>query len=131
MSNKFATAATFHDLTQAQAARASLEGAGIATELLDEATGSIDWGLMPALGGLRLQVSENDLPRALEILEQLVPDELAEDPANPPSSSGDDDLAYRHDSGRRKRRAGLVALLLLLLPLIIGIILMVVAWLAG
>src|SRR5690242_9624503 len=51
MPDELGTVAAFHDLTQAQAARAALEGEGISSHLLDETTGSIDWGLMPAMGG--------------------------------------------------------------------------------
>ena len=54
MDDNLETVATFTDLTQAQAARSALEAAGVAVFLRDENTGSIDWGLMPALGGLRL-----------------------------------------------------------------------------
>jgi hypothetical protein len=61
MSDRLTTAATFNDLAQAQNARAALNAAGIASELRDENTGSLHWGLMPALGGLRLQVKSAEL----------------------------------------------------------------------
>jgi len=129
MTANLETVATFHDLTQAQAARAALEGEGISAELLDENTGSIDWGLMPAMGGLRLQVSKTDAPRALEILEQLVPEQLEEE--SEASSDEDDGVGYREASGQRKRRAALVALMLLFIPAIIAVVLSLVAWLFG
>jgi Putative prokaryotic signal transducing protein len=129
MPEELETVATFHDLTQAQAARAALEGEGVSSQLLDEMTGSIDWGLMPAMGGLRLQVPKAQALRARTILNDivsLVPDEL-EDP-----DGGDsvEEGRYRAAATERKRQVGRVALLLLFLPALIGLIVLVVSWLA-
>lgn len=134
MPDEFETVATFHDLTQAQAARAALDGEGLSVQLLDETTGSIDWGLMPAMGGLRLQVPRDQAPRARKILDDLIP---ADDgSALVPDESGDtgdidpaEEARYRAASTKRKRLAGRVALLLLFLPTLIGLIFAVVSWL--
>ena len=67
MTGELETVATFNDLTQAQSARSALESAEIESFLLDETTGSIDWGLLPALGGLRLQVRRADVAGAREV----------------------------------------------------------------
>lgn len=133
MSDELETVARFHDLTQAQAARAALEGEGVTAQLLDEVTGSLDWGLMPAMGGLRLQVPKDQAPRARKILDDiipaddrsaLIPDELKD--------SGDADPAeearYRAAATERKRLVGRVALLILFLPMFIGLIALVVSW---
>jgi hypothetical protein len=133
MPDEFETVATFHDLTQAQAARAALEGEGVSSQLLDETTGSMDWGLISAMGGLRLQVPKDQVPHARKILDNLVPaydrsslapDELAD--------SDDADLAeearHRAAATERKRFVGRVALLILFLPTLIGLIFLVVSW---
>ena len=134
MPDEFETVAAFHDLTQAQAARAALEGEGVSPQLLDETTGSIDWGLMPAMGGLRLQVPKDQAPRARKILDDLipaydgsslVPDELEDSDGIDPA----EEARYRVAATERKRLVGRVALLLLSLPALIGLILLVVSWL--
>ena len=134
MTDELETVATFHDLTQAQAARAALEGEGVSAQLLDEATGSIDWGLISAIGGLRLQVPKDQAPRARKILDHLtpaaddgssaVPDELENSDDTDPA----EEARHRAAATERKRLAGRVALLILFLPLLIGLILLVASW---
>lgn len=134
MPDEFETVAAFHDLTQAQAARAALEGEGVSAQLLDEATGSLDWGLMPALGGLRLQVPKDQVPRARKILDHLnpaaddgssrAPDELEDSDDMDPA----EEARHRAAATERKRLAGRVALLILFLPVLIGLILLVASW---
>lgn len=114
MIDEFETVATFNDLTQAQGARSALQSAGIASFLRDENTGSIDWGLMPAMGGLRLQVHSADLERAREVLAALAPDaDALDDP---------EELDHREASRRRKRLVGLISFLILLLPVLLALI---------
>jgi hypothetical protein len=124
MNGKLETVATFNDLTQAQAAHAVLKAEGIASDLKDEMMGSIDWGLMPALGGLRLQVDTADVQRALELLEDFdvetkspAPPDSDEEPGEP---SDAEELAYRERSRHRKRLVGLISFLLLFLPALIA-----------
>lgn len=134
MPEELETVAAFHDLTQAQAARAALEGEGISAQLLDEATGSIDWGLLSAIGGLRLQVPRDQVPRARKILDHLnpaaddgssrAPDELEDSDDMDPA----EEARHRAAATERKRLAGRVALLILFLPVLIGLILMVASW---
>jgi hypothetical protein len=132
MPDELETVAAFHDLTQAQAARAVLEGEDVSSQLLDETTGSLDWGLMPAMGGLRLQVPKNQVPRARKILDDLipahngsslVPDELDDD------TDPAEEARHRAAATERKRLAGRVALVILFLPALIGLIVLVVSWL--
>lgn len=124
MDGKLETIATFNDLTQAQAARAALEAEGIACDLLDETTGSIDWGLMPALGGLRLQVKTADVPQALDVLSELGLDpkspDLPRDDSSDPSDA--EERTYRESSRRRKRLVGWVSFLIFFLPVLFAIL---------
>jgi predicted nucleic acid-binding Zn ribbon protein len=126
MNGKLETIATFNDLTQAQAAHAVLKAEGIASDLRDEMTGSIDWGLMPALGGLRLQVDTADVQKALEVLK-----DFDAETKNPTLNTADDqdepsdaeELAYRERSRRRKRLVVLVSFLILFLPMLVALFL--------
>jgi hypothetical protein len=119
MNENLETVATFTDLTQAQAARSALEAAEITVFLRDENTGSIDWGLMPALGGLRLQVEREDAGRAREVL-----GELALEPAGMGQAWREEpeEVAHREAARRRKRLVGLVTFLMLLLPTLLALI---------
>jgi hypothetical protein len=117
MSEKLETVATFNDLTQAQGARAVLESAGIESMLQDESTGSIDWGLMPAMGGLRLQVAVGDAAGAREALGSFE--------SAAPESDDPEEAEHLEASRRRKRLVGLVSFFILFLPMLIGFI---VAW---
>ncbi len=136
MPDELETVATFHDLTQAQAARAALEGRGVSSQLLDEATGSIDWGLISAMGGLRLQVPKDQAPRARKILDDLIPasDGLSLDPDELKDSDDIDpaeEARHRAAATERKRLVGRVTLFILFLPALIGLILLVVSWFVG
>ena len=116
MSGKLETVATFNNLTQAQSARSALESAEIESFLQDEATGSIDWGLLPALGGLRLQVKSADVAGARGVLANLdrtAAETIESYPEDP------EETEHRESSTRRKRWAGLIAFLILFLPLLL------------
>lgn len=128
MSTKLENVARFHDLTQAQAARAALEAEGITCELQDESTGSIDWGLMPALGGLRLQVKAADVTRAEDILREFNSETIAQQELASGDSEGsvEEEAEYRNASRRRKRLVGIISFLILFLPLLVTLI---VVWL--
>ncbi|HSG38038.1 MAG TPA: DUF2007 domain-containing protein [Thermoanaerobaculia bacterium] len=114
MTDRLETVATFTNLTQAQSARSALESAEIESFLLDEATGSIDWGLMPAMGGLRLQVKSADATRAREALSGLGR------PADPVDA---EEMEHSEAARHRKRRVGLIALLIFFLPTLLAIVL--------
>lgn len=127
MNGKLETIATFNDLTQAQAALAVLKAEGIASELQDEMTGSIDWGLMPALGGLRLQVDTAAVQRALDVLKDFDAETTSPAPLtsgdNPDEPSDVEELAYRERSRRHKRLVVLVSFLILFLPVLLALFL--------
>jgi hypothetical protein len=56
---------------QAHAMRMRLEAAGIPVFLADELTVAMDWLLSNAIGGVKVQVAERDVPRAAEILAEF------------------------------------------------------------
>lgn len=62
-------------IIDARLAQARLEGAGIATFLLDESLASIDPFLINAIGGVKLQVKLDDEQAARELLTQPLADE--------------------------------------------------------
>ena len=62
------TIAKFTTLDEAQLARMKLEGSGIDAFVADEAMVTMNWFYSNAIGGIRLQVREEDKSRAIEIL---------------------------------------------------------------
>ncbi|PAW76686.1 MAG: hypothetical protein B9S32_14210 [Verrucomicrobia bacterium Tous-C9LFEB] len=62
------TIATFVNLGEAELTKTHLEGSGITAFIPDEFVARNDWFWITALGGVRLQVSDIDVERALEIL---------------------------------------------------------------
>jgi Putative prokaryotic signal transducing protein len=64
----------FRDPLEATMAKAILEGAGIECSLADENIVRMDWFWSNAIGGIRLQVSPEDLDAANEILDQPIPE---------------------------------------------------------
>jgi hypothetical protein len=76
------TVAKYRDLSEAIVARAALESADIPCFLKDENMIRMDWGYSNFLGGLRLQVPEENVVRAQEVLSQPRPDtiDFAEEP---------------------------------------------------
>jgi hypothetical protein len=125
MTGELETVATFNDLTQAQNARSALESAEIESILRDETTGSIDWALLPALGGLRLQVKSADVAGAREVLADL-DRAVAEAGENEPEDP--EETAHRESARRWKRWVGLIAFLILFLPMLVTLALGLLDW---
>jgi hypothetical protein len=67
------TVARFRDLSEALLAKAMLESAGIECFLADQDLVRMDWLYSNAIGGMRLQVKEEDADAATEILKQPIP----------------------------------------------------------
>jgi hypothetical protein len=93
------TVATYRDLSEGIVARAALESADIPCLLKDENMIRMDWGYSNFLGGLRLQVPEQDVARATEILSTPRPASIDfaeqphfEQPTCPKCGSDDIDL---------------------------------------
>lgn len=63
------TVATFSTPTEAQLVIARLRSAGIETNLRDELTVTTDWALSNAVGGVKIEVADDDWEAAREILE--------------------------------------------------------------
>jgi hypothetical protein len=64
----------FRDLPEALFAKGSLESAGIECALLDANMVRLDWFISNLLGGVKLQVRQEDAAVALEILDQPIPE---------------------------------------------------------
>lgn len=62
------TIATFNKPEEAHLLRMRLEAGGIAAFLLDENLVQIDWLLANAIGGVRVQVADEDVAAAHELL---------------------------------------------------------------
>ncbi len=75
---QLATVARFTTLTEAMAARAALEAAGIPCFLQDENVVRIDWFYANFIGGLRLQVEPEDEADAREVLTAPMPEFIAQ-----------------------------------------------------
>jgi rubredoxin len=67
------TVGRFRDLSEALLAKGLLESAGIECFLADQDMVRMDWYYSNAIGGMRLQVKEEDAASATEILEQPIP----------------------------------------------------------
>jgi hypothetical protein len=68
MAGRLVTIATFAHLTDAHAARAALEAAGILAALNNEQTSSLFGSVLPVIG-VKLVVREEDEPRAVAVLD--------------------------------------------------------------
>jgi hypothetical protein len=60
--------ATFSNSDEANLLRAHLEGSGIAVFVRDDLTVSVDWGLSNAVGGVKVEVPDEDYNSAVELL---------------------------------------------------------------
>ncbi len=58
----------YHSVDDAHLARMKLEGSGVHVFLADDAMIGINWAYSFAIGGVRLQVRNEDQARALEVL---------------------------------------------------------------
>jgi hypothetical protein len=79
MSAQLVTVATFGTPTEASIVRNRLEAVGIRTFLADEATVGMAWHLGVAVGGVKLQVAEDDAERALAELESHEPTPITDE----------------------------------------------------
>jgi len=79
MPEELVTIAKFFSLGEAKLAQGKLSSEGISAFLCDEHTHAINWHMGAAFGGIRLQVPDSQVVRALEVLEGFQPDESAEE----------------------------------------------------
>jgi hypothetical protein len=73
---RLVTVRQHRELSEAQVARGVLESAGIACYLRDENAVRLEWVWSNLLGGVRLQVREEDRQAAEEILTQPIPEQI-------------------------------------------------------
>jgi Putative prokaryotic signal transducing protein len=73
---RLVTVARFRDLAEATVAKGMLESAGVECFLADENLIRMDWFYSNAIGGMRLQVRQDDAELATEIMKQKVPDDF-------------------------------------------------------
>ncbi len=76
---KLITVRQYRDLTDAQLAKGVLDSAGILSYLRDENIVRMDWFYSNSIGGIRLQVREEDRASAEALLSQPIPDMIQTD----------------------------------------------------
>ena len=79
MPEELVTIAKFFTLGEAKLAQGRLSSEGISVFVCDEHMHAINWHMGAAFGGIRLQVPERQVVRALEILDGFEPDLTEED----------------------------------------------------
>lgn len=128
MADELVTLWRYRDLPEALAARAKLDSQAIRCVLVDDNIVRLDWFWSNAVGGVRLQVVDDEAPQALELLAEEIPEsfsaeEIGEEyrqPACPKCGSRD----ISRESTYRK--LGLLSLLILpplALPILILLVL--------
>ena len=115
---RMVTVRHYRDLSEAIVGRTLLESAGIQAFIADEHLVRMDWFISNMVGGLRLQVDEQDESAAREILNQEVPstinygeEETFVQPTCPKCGSAEVTLGNGTEQGR-----SLVALYVLAIP---------------
>ena len=79
MSEEPVTIAKFYSLGEAKLAQGKLSSEGISAFLCDEHTHAINWHMGGTFGGIRLQVPDRQVVRALEVLEGFEVEETEEE----------------------------------------------------
>jgi hypothetical protein len=75
MSRRLMTVASFDIPAQAQIAKNALEAAGIQVVTADSEIVAMDWLISNAVGGVKVQVWEEDAERAAAVLDEKLGDE--------------------------------------------------------
>lgn len=75
MLEELVTISKFLSLGEAKLAQGKLVSAGISAFVCDENMHAMNWHMGIALGGIRLQVPDSQVVRALEVLDDFEPDE--------------------------------------------------------
>ena len=74
MLEELITISKFFSLGEAKLAQGKLVSAGISAFVCDENMHALNWHIGMALGGIRLQVPDSQVVRALEVLDDFEPD---------------------------------------------------------
>jgi hypothetical protein len=77
--NALVTLAQFRDIPEALLAKGKIESSGIRCVLADGNLVRMDWLLSNAIGGIRLQVHQDDADTARAILEEPIPPGFSEE----------------------------------------------------
>jgi len=75
MLDELVTISKFFSLGEAKLAQGKLVSAGISAFVCDENMHALNWHIGMALGGIRLQVPDSQVVRALEVLDDFEPEE--------------------------------------------------------
>ncbi len=78
MLEELVTISKFFTLGEAKLAQGKLVSAGISAFVCDENMHAMNWHMGMALGGIRLQVPDSQVVRALEVLDDFEPEESSE-----------------------------------------------------
>src|SRR5215469_5278819 len=78
MLEELVTISKFLSLGEAKLAQGKLVSAGISAFVCDENMHAMNWHMGMALGGIRLQVPDSQVVRALEVLDNFEPEEFPE-----------------------------------------------------
>jgi hypothetical protein len=106
MTDRLVTIATFDTTGQAEAAKMVLEAAGIPVAMADENTVSLFWNLSNAVGGIKLQVREENAERAVTVIErEFGPDGDGPDEVDPEQLAAEAEAATPEDEGERRAAA--------------------------
>ena len=100
MSDELVTLATFGTPIEASLVQNQLEAEGIRVFLADDAVVGMAWHLGGAVGGVKIQVADRDIQRALAVLESSDRTPIAEDAwrtydTDGSSDSDDDDVDHQ------------------------------------
>lgn len=131
---RWRTVAAFHHPTAAHLARIRLEAEGIPCFIADENTVTAAWHCAIALGGIKLQVPRDELPRASQLLsggdaeinDAIVDGEADENLANCPRC-GSPNLNLERWGGRRIIATTLLVLLGMSMHPLLGLIMLICA----
>lgn len=93
------TIARFSKPEEAHLFRHRLEVGGIPAYIQDENTVQMDWLYSNAIGGVRVQISEEDIEEARELLQESAAAE--EEPCNPACPKCDSHQTVPHELARR------------------------------
>ena len=110
MSEELVTIAKFFSLGEAKLVQGKLSSEGISAFLCDEHTHAINWHMGAAFGGIRLQVPDSQIIRALEILDGFEPgepEEGEEDTEEAPCCPECDSLEIREVANANPRQISL------------------------
>lgn len=75
MPEELVTIANFLNLGEAKLAQGKLVSAGVSAFVCDENMHAMNWHIGMALGGIRLQVPDSQVVRAMEVLDDFEPEE--------------------------------------------------------